>query len=720
MQRLFFKMRNKKKRNPPPQQPKDISSILQLFFAQNPDKEFSEKNILRKFSNYGSRNELLRALFVMVKKSIITHNDGMFSFAGTLEVKGEPIEGVIEITQNGAGYLLTGDDHKDIYIPPRFTNRALDGDRVSVLKTSRSGKRPEGIVSSIVQRAKTQFVGNIHKNGKHVFVVPDSRKIHVDFYIEKYDKNIAHNDKVIVEMIRWTKDDKNPIARIVEYLGSRGNNDTEMKSILLDKGFYTRFSEAAQQAADALSQAIDAEEIARRRDCRNILTFTIDPTDAKDFDDAISFRPLDKNLFEVGVHIADVSHYVQPGSILDKEAYKRATSVYLVDRVAPMFPEILSNIICSLRPHEEKLCFAVIFTIDLKGNVHEVWYGRTVIYSDRRFTYDDAQQYLEGNKEEEDEYDFPLNTLDKIAEALRKKRFSEGAINFESPEVKFTLDKEGKPIGAYVKERKAAHMLIEDFMLLANKYVALFVGKEKNPTGKNVCIYRIHDEPDMERLIDFAHFAREFGHRMLLDTPRHIAMSLNRLMKDIEGKPEAHVLQQLGIRCMSKAAYSTHNIGHYGLGFEYYSHFTSPIRRYPDVILHRLLQMTLDKHPDTNGDLYEMQCKHCSERERAAMEAERESVKYKMTEFMAEKIGEHYEGIISGVKQWGIYVEIPDINCEGLIRQERLKDDSYVYEEKKHSFRGLFTDKIYRLGDRVRIKVQAVDMEKKQIDFEMA
>lgn len=711
-------MKGKKKKNSAPQQPKDISSILQLFFAQNPDNDYSENNILRKFSHYGSRNEILRALFVMVKRGIIAQSDGMFSFAGALEIKGEPITGIIEITQNGAGYLLTGEHSKDIYIPARFTNRALDGDTVTVVRTSRKSKRPEGIVSSIVQRAKTQFVGNIHKNGRHVFVVPDSRKIHVDFYIENYDKKIAHDDKVIIEMVRWTKDDRNPIARITEYLGSRGNNDTEMKSILLEKGFFTRFSDAAMEAADAIPTVIREEEIAQRRDCRDILTFTIDPTDAKDFDDALSFRTIDDKLFEVGVHIADVSHYVEIGSVLDKEAYKRATSVYLVDRVAPMFPEILSNMICSLRPHEEKLCFAVIFTIDLNGKVYDVWYGRTVIYSDRRFTYDDAQKYLE-HSQNDDDYSFPLHTLNTIATALRKKRFSEGSINFESPEVKFSLDKNGKPIGAYIKERKAAHMLIEDFMLLANKYVALFIGKQQNEAGKNVCVYRIHDEPDMERLIDFAHFAREFGYRMLLDTPRHIAMSLNKLMAEIEGKPEAHVLQQLGIRCMSKAAYSTHNIGHYGLGFEYYGHFTSPIRRYPDVMLHRLLQKTLDRHPETNTELYEMQCKHCSERERAAMEAERESVKYKMAEFMTDRIGEQYEGIISGVKQWGIYVEIPAINCEGLIRQERLKDDSYIYEEKKHRFRGLFTDKSYRLGDNVTIKVLAVDMEKKQIDFEM-
>ncbi len=711
-------MRNKKKRNAASPQPKDINSVLQLFFAQHPDKDYSEQNILRKFSQYGSRNEILRALFVMVKRGVISHDDGMFSFAGALEIKGDSITGIIEITQNGAGYLLTDENSKDIYIPSRFTNRALDGDTVTVVRSSQKSKRPEGIVSAIVQRAKTQFVGNVHKNGRHVFVVPDSRKIHVDFYIENYDKKVAHDDKVIIELVRWTKDDKNPIARIVEYLGSRGNNDTEMKSILLEKGFHTRFSEAALQAADSISTIITDEEILSRRDCRDLLTFTIDPVDAKDFDDALSFRILGDNIFEIGVHIADVSHYVQEGSILDKEAYKRATSVYLVDRVMPMFPEILSNMICSLRPQEEKLCFAVIFTIDLKGKVHDVWYGRTVIYSDRRFTYEDAQQYLDGIHQD-DSYSLPLHTLNTIATALRKKRFSEGSINFESPEVKFSLDKNGKPIGAYVKERKDAHMLIEDFMLLANKYVALYIGKQQNANGKNVCVYRIHDEPDMERLIDFAHFAHEFGYRMLLDTPRHIAMSLNRLMQEIEGKPEAHVLQQLGIRCMSKAAYSTQNIGHYGLGFEYYSHFTSPIRRYPDVLLHRLLQKTLDKHPETNIELYEMQCKHCSERERAAMEAERESVKYKMAEFMTDRIGEQYDGIVSGVKQWGIYVEIPAINCEGLIRQERLRDDSYVYEEKKHRFRGLVTDKSYRLGDIVTIKVLAVDMEKKQIDFEM-
>jgi ribonuclease R len=696
----------------------DIKSILQLFFVQNPNKLYSEENILRRFSAYGTKNEIIKGLFVLVKRGNIFHENGSFAFANSSPSKGEQLQGIVDMTQNGAAYILLDNKEKDIYIPARFTNKALDGDIVTVSRSGKNKNRPEGIITSIVHRTRTLFIGTIHQNGRHTFVVPSNKKIHVDFFIEKNKLKINPNDKVVVEFVEWQKEDKNPKGKIIEVIGTSGDNDAEMRSILIDKGFFPNFTENVLSEANKIPTNITESEIKARKDMRNTLTFTIDPFDAKDFDDAISFQKIDDDTYEIGVHIADVSHYIPEDSILDKEAYRRATSVYMVDRVAPMFPEVISNIICSLRPNEDKLCFACIFKIDKNAKVLDVWYGRTVIHSDKRFAYEQAQEILE-NKVEDILFNEPLHILNNIAHLLRKKRFSEGSINFDTLETKFKLDENGKPIGVYTKERKDAHLLIEDFMLLANKYVAYYIGKQKNPTGKNVCIYRIHDEPDEDKLADFALFAKEFGHQVIFDTPQQVANSLNQLMQKIEGKPEQHVLEQLAIRCMSKAAYSTENIGHYGLGFEYYSHFTSPIRRYPDIMTHRLLQHVLDNTPVQNAMHYENKCKHCSERERAAMEAERESTKYKMAEYLSDKIGQKFEGIISGVKQWGLFVEVATINCEGLVRSEDLNDDTYVYEEKKMRFRGQFTDKIYRLGDKVNIQLLDVDIQKRQIDFDI-
>jgi ribonuclease R len=490
-----------------------------------------------------------------------------------------------------------------------------------------------------------------------------------------------------------------------------------MKSILVENGFFTAFPKKVLEEAENLEFEVSEEEKKIRRDFSKIPTFTIDPADAKDFDDALSFRKLENGLYEVGVHIADVSHYVAEHSALEKEAFKRATSVYLVDRVAPMFPERLSNIICSLRPNEDKCCYAAVFQLDEKANVKDVWFGRTIIHSQKRFSYEDAQEILEGKdgvfKEE-------LLKLNELAHILRRERFKNGSIGFEAPETKFKLDDNGKPIGVYVKERKDAHLLIEDFMLLANKAVATFVGKEKNKTGKVPFVYRVHDLPNEEKLIDFQLFAQKFGYKIQFDNPKQIARELNRLMQEIEGTPEQAVLQQLAIRCMAKAVYTTNNIGHYGLGFEFYTHFTSPIRRYPDVMVHRLLDKILhDKKLPTQDEL-EYQCKHSSERERAANDAERSSVKYKMAEFMLDRIGEHFSGVISGVKNWGIYVELPQYNCEGLVRVETMRDDVYVFDERKMRMLGRRHDKIYQLGDKVDVKLTGVDIEKKTIDFELA
>jgi ribonuclease R len=635
-------------------------------------------------------------------------------------IVGEELSGTVDVARSGDAFVSIEGKTKDFFVSRKNTNHAFDGDTVTLLRLHKpnAGSRPEGIITGVVKRKRTHFIGVVERINDTCFVVPDNTGVRADFYIpEARSLKAKHNDKVVIELIEWRPKDKNPIGHITEILGNAGSNDVEMKSILVENGFFTAFPKKVLEEAENLEFEVSEEEKKIRRDFSKIPTFTIDPADAKDFDDALSFRKLENGLYEVGVHIADVSHYVAEHSALEKEAFKRATSVYLVDRVAPMFPERLSNIICSLRPNEDKCCYAAVFQLDEKANVKDVWFGRTIIHSQKRFSYEDAQEILEGKdgvfKEE-------LLKLNELAHILRRERFKNGSIGFEAPETKFKLDDNGKPIGVYVKERKDAHLLIEDFMLLANKAVATFVGKEKNKTGKVPFVYRVHDLPNEEKLIDFQLFAQKFGYKIQFDNPKQIARELNRLMQEIEGTPEQAVLQQLAIRCMAKAVYTTNNIGHYGLGFEFYTHFTSPIRRYPDVMVHRLLDKILhDKKLPTQDEL-EYQCKHSSERERAANDAERSSVKYKMAEFMLDRIGEHFSGVISGVKNWGIYVELPQYNCEGLVRVETMRDDVYVFDERKMRMLGRRHDKIYQLGDKVDVKLTGVDIEKKTIDFELA
>ncbi len=635
-------------------------------------------------------------------------------------IVGEELTGTVDVARSGDAFVSIEGKTKDFFVSRKNTNHAFDGDTVTLVRLHKpnAGSRPEGIITGVVKRKRTHFIGVVERINDTCFVVPDNTGVRADFYIpEARSLKAKHNDKVVIELIEWRPKDKNPIGHITEILGNAGSNDVEMKSILVENGFFTAFPQKVLEEAENLEFEVSEEEKKKRRDFSKIPTFTIDPADAKDFDDALSFRKLENGLYEVGVHIADVSHYVAEHSALEKEAFKRATSVYLVDRVAPMFPERLSNIICSLRPNEDKCCYAAVFQLDEKANVKDVWFGRTIIHSQKRFSYEDAQEILEGKdgvfKEE-------LLKLNELAHILRRERFKDGSIGFEAPETKFKLDDSGKPIGVYVKERKDAHLLIEDFMLLANKAVATFVGKEKNKTGKVPFVYRVHDLPNEEKLIDFQLFAQKFGYKIQFDNPKQIARELNRLMQEIEGTPEQAVLQQLAIRCMAKAVYTTNNIGHYGLGFEFYTHFTSPIRRYPDVMVHRLLDKILhDKKLPTQDEL-EYQCKHSSERERAANDAERSSVKYKMAEFMLDRIGEHFSGVISGVKNWGIYVELPQYNCEGLVRVETMRDDVYVFDERKMRMLGRRHDKIYQLGDKVEVKLTGVDIEKKTIDFELA
>ncbi len=633
-------------------------------------------------------------------------------------IVGEELTGVVDVARSGDAFVSIEGKTKDFFIHRKNTNHAFDGDTVKLMRLHKpnSGSRPEGIITEVVKRKRSHFIGVVERINDTCFVIPDNTGIKADFYVpEARSMKAKHKDKVVIEFIEWRAKDKNPIGHISEILGNAGSNDVEMKSILVENGFFTSFPQNVWKEADELPFEVSDEEKKKRRDFSKIPTFTIDPTDAKDFDDALSFRKLEDGLYEVGVHIADVSHYVAEHSALEKEAFKRATSVYLVDRVAPMFPERLSNIICSLRPNEDKCCYSAVFKIDEKANIKDVWFGRTVIHSQKRFTYDEAQIVLEGG---EGAFKEELLKLNELAHILRRERFKNGSIGFEAPETKFQLDETGKPIGVYVKERKDAHLLIEDFMLLANKAVATYIGKERNKNGKTPFVYRVHDLPNEEKLIDFQLFAQKFGYKIQFDNPKQIARELNRLMQEIEGKPEQAVLQQLAIRCMAKAIYTTNNIGHYGLGFEYYTHFTSPIRRYPDVMVHRLLDKIMHDKKLPTQDEIEYQCKHSSERERAANDAERSSVKYKMAEFMLDRIGEHFDGVVSGVKNWGVYVELPAYNCEGLVRVETMRDDVYVYDERKMRMLGKRSDKVYQLGDRVEVKLAAVDIEKKTIDFE--
>ena len=522
--------------------------------------------------------------------------------------------------------------------------------------------------------------------------------------------------KVQVAITDWPEGAKNPIGKIINILGTQGENDTEMNAILAQYGFPLSFPPEVEKEANDIPEQITAEELKDRRDFRETVTFTIDPADAKDFDDAISFKKLPNGNYEIGVHIADVSHYVQPKTYLDKEAYSRATSVYLVDRVIPMLPERLSNGVCSLRPHEDKLCFAAVFELDDEANIQNEWFGRTVIHSNRRFSYEEAQEVIENKEGDHAEEILKLNALAYI---LRDRKFKNGAISFESTEVKFHLDEKGKPIGVYVKERKDAHKLIEDFMLLANKKVAEFIAKKGKGKSKYTFIYRSHDSPNLENLGNFALFAARFGYKINMKTDKDIAKSLNFLMEDVEGKKEQNVLTQLAIRSMAKAVYTTKKTSHYGLAFDHYTHFTSPIRRYPDVMVHRLLAAYLNGEKSANEEEYETAASHSSAMEKRAADAERASIKYKQVEYLEENVGKLYMGIISGVTEWGMYVELLENKCEGMIRLKDIADDFYVLDEKNYCIVGQRKKKKYQLGDEVKVKVKKVDLSKRQIDFSL-
>jgi len=628
------------------------------------------------------------------------------------------LKGVLDITRSGIGYVMVENLPNDILVRPNDFNTALHGDTVRVRvfggPAKKSG-RQQGQVVEVLHRKQMEFLGKLEISRNGAFFVADTEKPMPDVVIPSESLNGANNnDRVIIRITEWEKQ-KKPVGTVVQIMEAGDEGDMAMKEILMENGFPLFFPENVIEESERIPDTISQDEIDKRKDCRDILTFTIDPLDAKDFDDALSIRLLKNGNYEIGVHIADVSHYVEPDTALDKEAYDRATSVYLPDRVAPMLPERISNELCSLRPREDKLTFSAIFQITPKAEVKQYWLGKTVIHSNHRFTYEEVQEIIEKG---EGLYLEEVQILNALAQKFRKQRFKKGAINFSSQEVRFKLDEKGKPIGIIVKESKEAHQLIEEFMLLANRIVAENVGKIKVNKKDLPFPYRVHDTPDEMKLMPFAEFAKKYGHTFNTKSPEGIAESFNQMLKDVQGKPEQHVLEQLGIRTMAKAIYTTENIGHYGLGFKHYCHFTSPIRRYPDVLVHRILQDVLNNTAQPDKKL-EQKCRHCSDKERSAMEAERAANKYKQVEYMKEFLGEEFEGVISGVSSFGFWVETIEHKCEGLVSiQSLLEYDDFRHIESDYSLVGLRSGRKFRMGDKIRIKVVAANLTKRQLDYE--
>jgi ribonuclease R len=626
-------------------------------------------------------------------------------------------KGTLEVTRSGMGFVIAKTLDRDILVRPNDFNTAMHGDTVLVKITQSKGgnSRTQGMVESVVERKQTDFPGHIEMGEGFAFFIAETSRPMPDVYLPLTQLNGAVNhDRVIVRITDWGKN-KKPQGIVLQVLDEADENDRVMKEILLENGFTIVFPEKVLEESAGLPEIIPAADMEGRKDFRSVLTFTIDPADAKDFDDAISFRKLKDDIYEIGVHIADVSHYVKPGTVLDDEAYERATSVYLPDRVNPMLPERISNELCSLRPNEDKLCFSAVFNITHKGDIKDYWLGRTVIHSDHRFAYEDVQDIIDTNVGEHLE---EIGILHNLAQKFRKQRIKKGAINFSSTEVRFKLDEKGKPVGIMVKESKESHQLIEEFMLLANRTVASHVGKIKFKKKPIPFPYRIHDTPDKEKLAPFVEFAKKYGHQFDTKTPEGIAASFNLMLQDVKGKPEQHVLEQLGIRTMAKAVYTTENIGHYGLGFTNYCHFTSPIRRYPDVLTHRILQEVLDEEIQIHKKLEE-QCKHCSERERAAMDSERAANKYKQVEYMKDFVGDIFEGVISGVAAFGFWVETVQHKCEGLVSLNSLMEyDDFRLIEGEYALVGKRSGRKFRMGDKISIKVISANLAKRQLDYE--
>ena len=709
-----------------------IEKKMLSFFRENPGKEYNYKQIaaVLNLRDTRGRNELIKFLNLNVaSKQLLSPSRGKYTLAVT---KKQYHRGILEVTSSGRGFVICEDLEQDISIPKNGINKAFNGDLVEVYCYKRKNNGSlEGEIIDIIERKKTTFVGILQIEKNYAFVLTRGARMYTDFFIDKkqLSPDYQDGDKVLVRFDEWPKRAESPIGTLIENFGPPGETATEMHAILSDYGLPLRFPDEVEAAAAEIDQSITEEEIKKRRDFRKVLTFTIDPKTAKDFDDALSFEILGEDLYEVGIHIADVSHYVQPGSILDQEALDRATSVYLVDRVVPMLPEVLSNGVCSLRPHEEKYTFSAVFQINGKGRIKKEWFGRTVIYSDHRFAYEEAQDIIEtqspvvsekhslrNGSYTVDEATFnAITTLDKIAKNLRKDRMKNGAISFDRVEVNFNLKDDNTPESVFFKSSKDANKLIEEFMLLANKQVARFAGKRDKPLPM---VYRIHDQPDPDKLNNLQSVVAGFGYKLNLKT-KNVSQSINKLLLETQGKQEQNMIDTLTIRCMSKAEYTTQNIGHYGLAFDYYAHFTSPIRRYPDVMVHRLLAQHLNKEKWPSIDLLEEASAHSSQREQLATKAERDSIKFMQIKFMENHIGEEFDGVISGVTDRGIYVEIIENKCEGMVRIKDVPGDYFFFDERNHALIGERTKKIYQLGDLVKVTVAKADLIKRHLDFTM-
>lgn len=694
-----------------------VSQIIGIF-SNNPSQTFNYKQIAHRLNlpKTHGRRRVVEALNQLVAAERLKEVAmGKYRLNGNRAI----LTGTIGKSDQGLICLFPDDNSPVVVIPDKMLNRAMRGDEVKVVVHSGRGGVLQGEVVEILKRKRTEFVGTLEVSDTYAFLVPDRKGLGSDIFIPRDRLNGGlDNQKAIVEIVDWPAKAKNPIGQVKKILGFAGENDAEIHAILAEFGLPYDYPEHIAKLAEKIEPGITEEEIAKREDFRKVPTFTIDPADAKDFDDAISIRTLSNGLIEVGVHIADVTHYVKPGTVIETEGYNRATSVYLVDRVVPMLPERISNFICSLRPDEEKLAFSVIFDLDLEGKVKDFRIRRTVILSDRRFSYEEAQEILEGA---EGDFKSELLLLNDVAKKLRQKRFENGSINFERTEVKFNIDEKGKPLSVYFKEAKESNKLIEEFMLLANKTVATYIGKVAAGGKAKTFVYRIHDEPNPDKFDMFKLMAKRFGYSIGSGAVKgREATSINKILKEVHGKPEQYLLETVAVRSMSKAIYSTHNIGHYGLSFPYYSHFTSPIRRYPDMMVHRLLEKYMDGGRSVTVDKYEEMCEHSSEREQLAANAERASIKYKQVEFMSDKVGQVFDGIISGVTDWGIYVELVENKCEGLVPMRTMDDDFYIFDEENMQIRGRSRGKIFQLGAPIQVLVAKANLEKKQLDFELA
>ncbi|MDR2949667.1 MAG: ribonuclease R [Prevotella sp.] len=696
----------------------DIINAIVNFFNRNSTESFSFKQVAEKlgYKKPAEKQLINNILFDLQEDAFIietargkykSNNRGIF------------LEGTFERRSNGKNFFVVdGDDESShVFIAERNSAHAMNGDHVKIqMLAKRKGRDPEGEVVEILERKQLTFVGTLDVQKQFAFLVMDSKILANDIFIPKENlKGGKDGDKALVEVVEWPKKAKNPIGKVIDILGQAGQNNTEMNAILAEFGLPYKYPEKVEAAANKIPEDITPEEIAKREDMRNTLTFTIDPRDAKDFDDALSIKQLKNGRWEVGVHIADVTHYVQEGDIIDKEGESRATSIYLVDRTIPMLPERLSNGLCSLRPHEDKLCYSVIFELDEEANIKKHRITRTVIHSDRRFTYEEAQDIIETGKGDYSEEVLKLNDL---AKKLRAKRFDNGAIAFDRHEVRFEIDEHGKPLSVYFKYAKDSNKLIEEFMLLANRTVAEFVGNVPKNKNAKTFVYRIHDIPNSEKMENLSEFIRRFGYKIKVDgTKTSVSKSINHLLDEVNGKPEENLISTIAIRAMAKAIYSTANIGHYGLAFEYYTHFTSPIRRYPDMMVHRLLTRYLDGGRSVSKQLYESKCEHSSNMEQLAANAERASIKYKQVEYMSDKLGQVFDAVISGITEWGLYAEINENKCEGMVPIRDLDDDFYEFDEKNYCLRGRRNKRTYSLGDPIKIKVARANLERKQLDF---